>query len=175
MISLNQITKKKVKIVLCGAGILVAMSILATTPPLSHDSASAGAKRAKAAALKAPADGQAEGIDLTSAGDSSRSASGNGYSLQGSTVSQASDNSGNPAGPTATPSSGPAVTPTTEPDMLYPIDPTPKKCELYKYPGGMQPYSCPVCENAQTSDGIRYPCGPCYGGSTNTEIACVMP
>jgi len=176
MISPNQITKKKVKIILCAAGIVLVMSILATTPSLSHDSASAGAKQGRTATLKTPAKAEAGGIDLTSFGSNSESTSNSGYSLQGTNVTTASDNGGGSSGPSSTPPSGPiSAQPTPEPDPLYPIDPVPKKCSYYKYPGGMQPYSCPVCESAQTSDGIRFPCGPCYGGGANTEIACVMP
>jgi len=42
MISLSPVTKKKLKIALCGAGIFLAMTIIAATPSLSHDSGAAG-------------------------------------------------------------------------------------------------------------------------------------
>jgi len=174
-LKLNSQSKKKLKIILCGTGIVIAMSLAATTPSLSQNSINNSVKPKKAAALNAPgrqkSENQQGGIDLSSASTGSLSPAGD-YKLQGTgpasppAPSGSSDSDGNSSSP-VTP-----VPPVTEPDPLYPIDPTPK-CHIYKYPGGMQPMSCPVCEAYPAADGVRYPCGPCYGGP-GVDIMCAM-
>ena len=174
MITLNNIPRKKLKIILCGSGIVIAMSILAVTPPLSHDSDGKTVNPGKASALKAPKNqaGQAEqgSIDLSSSSDSSGTSDG--YTLQGtavtpSTIQTPTANNGNSGSPVS-------ASPVTEPDPLYPVDPTPK-CYYNWKPGTNQPYSCPVCEGVQSADGMRYPCGPCYGGGGGVQIMCANP
>jgi len=167
MISLSPVTKKKLKIALCGAGIFLAMTIIAATPSLSHDSGAAGFKAGKAAPFK-PTASTTSGINLTSSSDgNSQSSSSGDYGLQGTSVTQ-SDNSSSEPG--STPPSPPVSNqPVPEPDVLYPIDPTPK-CHFYKYPGGIQPLSCPVCES-YPSDGA-YACG--CGYSSGVEMMCAL-
>jgi|GEM_PF-4851825 len=172
MLNLNGLTKRKLKILLCSAGIIVAMSLVATIPSLGHDSINRSSETGKVSALKPPA-GIVEqarrqgGVNLSSSTTGSPGAGGD-YNLQGTTTTSPqtapTDNNGN--------SGSPVTAPPTEPKALYPIDPTPK-C-LYGKSGIRQPYGCPVCQGATTADGLRYPCGPCYGG-TGTEIMCANP
>src|SRR5579884_1610538 len=53
MLTIPKISKKQLKVLFCGLGIIITMSLLATTPPLSHDSAGKAVVPSRAAALQA--------------------------------------------------------------------------------------------------------------------------
>lgn len=179
MTILKSMPKKKLKIILCGVGVLVAMSLLATAPPLSRDSAVKPAGSGKAAALKAPAGQAADqtaeagygSVKLTTAPNGSSPTAG-GYSLQGTAPAAGTPSPAPQTGGSGASSSPVSSQPVTEPDVLYPVDPAPK-CAYYYKPGTMMPYSCPICETYQTPDGGYYPCGGCYGGKLG--IMCANP
>ena len=171
-LNLTANSKKKLKIILCAAGVIVAMSLAATTPSLTRNSVNTSVEPGQAAALKLPpghqkTESQQGGIDLSSQTSGGSAASGS-YGLQGTTppTPTSSDNStGNTSSPPA-----PA---TTEPDVLYPVDPIPK-CAYYKYPAGsVQPYNCPICETYPSADGSYMPCG--CNIKSNVQVMCVNP
>lgn len=137
--------KPRVKLWLCGIGIIVAMSVIAATPPLTRNLAVIPQNAAAQNRLAK----QPSTLSLTTAGNSGQNTDG---SSSGS-VSAASQNE-------------PAPAPVSEPTVIEPVFPPPYKyCKLpiYKYVNPCQPYCDPSIDIAGC-------CGPPL-----EDIVCAMP